>query len=72
LLNTVIDEATLMIDGSDDRKLARDMIDVHGMWAAAAVARENARRAALAGQLAQAKAWVKVLGMIQRQQASRA
>lgn len=72
MLNTVIDEATLMIDGSDDRKLACDMIDVHGMWAAAAVARENARRAALAGQVAQAKAWVRVLGMIQRQQTSRA
>ena len=48
-LNRVIDEAIVMNDGSDDRTLARDMIDVHGPEAAT-VARENARDAALAGQ----------------------
>lgn len=36
-----------MTDGSDDRTLTRDMIDVHGTKAAA-VARDNARAAALA------------------------
>jgi len=55
-------------DGPDDHKLARDMIDVHGTEAAT-VARGNARAAALAGQAAQAKAWIRVLGIIQRQQA---
>jgi hypothetical protein len=38
-----------MNDGSDDNKLAGDLIDVHGREAAT-VARENARAAALAGQ----------------------
>jgi hypothetical protein len=56
-----------MTDGSDDQKLARDMIDVHGTEAAT-VARGNARAAALAGQAMQAKSWIKVLGIIQRQQ----
>jgi hypothetical protein len=60
-----------MTDGSDDQKLARDMIDVHGAEAAT-VARGNARAAALAGQAAQAKSWIKVLGIIQRRQAGRA
>lgn len=62
-----------MTDGCDhrDRTLARDMIDVHGMEAAT-VARENARSAARAGQAAQAKSWIRVLGIIQRQQAGKA
>jgi hypothetical protein len=59
-----------MNDCSDDDKLAGDMIDVHGREAAV-VARENARAAALAGQPAQAKYWIRVLGTIQRQQAGR-
>jgi hypothetical protein len=59
-----------MTDGSDDQNLACDMIDVHG-WEAAAVARGNARAAALAGQAAQAKYWIRVLGTIQRQQAGK-
>jgi hypothetical protein len=69
-----------MTDGSDEElparnmptrnMIARDMIDVHGV-AAAAIARENARGAALAGQPAQAKSWIGVLGLIQRQQAGR-
>jgi hypothetical protein len=59
-----------MTDGSDDQRLARDMIDVHGTEAAA-VARKNARAAALAGQAPQAKSWIRVLGVIQRQQAGK-
>ena len=59
-----------MTDGPDVQKLACDMIDVHGTEAAA-VARENARTAALAGQVSQAKSWIKVLGTIQRQQAGK-
>ena len=57
-----------MNDGSEDDKLAGDMIDVHGREAAV-VARENARAAALAGQPTQAKYWIRVLGIIQKQQA---
>jgi hypothetical protein len=56
-----MDQAMMMTDGSDDRRLARDMIDVHGREAAT-VARGNARAAALAGQAPQAKSWIKVLG----------
>ena len=57
-----------MIEGSDNHALARDIIEVHGREAAS-VARENARSAALAGQAAQAKSWIRVLGIIQRRQA---
>ena len=60
----------MMSDGLDAESLARDMIDVHGTEAAA-VARENARSAALAGQAMQAKSWLGVLGIIQRQQAGK-
>jgi hypothetical protein len=60
-----------MIAGSDERKLAHDMIDVHGREAAK-VARGNARAAALAGQAIQARSWIRVLGMIQRRQAGKA
>jgi hypothetical protein len=59
-----------MTDGSDDHELARDMIDVHGKQAAA-VARQNARATALAGQAEKAKSWIRVLGTIQRQQAGK-
>jgi hypothetical protein len=55
----------------DDDKLASDMIDVHGREAAT-VARENARAAALAGQPMQARYWIRVLGIIQKQQAGKA
>jgi hypothetical protein len=65
-----MDQAMTMTDGSDDRRLARDMIDVHGREAAT-VARGNARAAALAGQAPRAKSWIKVLGMIQRQLADK-
>jgi hypothetical protein len=47
------------------------MIDVHGSEAAT-VARENARAAALARQPTQAKYWIRVLGIIQKQQAGKA
>jgi hypothetical protein len=57
-----------MTDEIDDDTLAHDMIEVHGTRAAA-VARENARAAALAGQAMQAKSWIRVLGIIQRLQA---
>jgi len=60
-----------MTDGSDEDTLAYDMIDVHGTEAAA-VARGNARAAALAGQAMQAKSWIRVLGIIQRRQANQA
>jgi hypothetical protein len=60
-----------MSDGSGDRQLACDIIEVHGREAPT-IARENARAAALAGQAARAKSWIKVLGTIQRQQSSRA
>jgi hypothetical protein len=60
-----------MSNGSDDDNLARDMINVHGKEAAA-VARENARAAAVAGQAEKAKSWIRVLGAIQRQQAGEA
>jgi hypothetical protein len=61
----------VMTEGADDNKLARDMIDVHGRKAPA-VARGNARAAALAGQAIQARSWIRVLGIIQRQQAGKA
>ena len=55
-----------MAGDSDEQRLARSIIEVHGMEAAT-VARGNARGAALAGQLAQAKS---LLGIIQRRQAA--
>jgi len=56
-----------MINATDEKSLARNMIDVHGAGAAT-IARENARGAALAGQPAQAKSWIRVLEIIQRRQ----
>ncbi len=58
-----------MADGSDEQLLAHSIIEVHGAQAAT-IARENARGAALAGQPTQAKAWIRVLGIIQRRQAA--
>ena len=52
-------------DAAGDDLLARNMIDVHGAEAAA-IARGNARSAALAGQATQAKSWIAVLGIIQQ------
>ena len=50
---------------ADEQSLAHDMIEVHGAEAAA-VARANARTAALAAQMAQAKSWIRILEIIQR------
>ena len=55
-----------MTDDPDEPALARDMIEVHGAEAAA-VARGNARQAALAGQPVQARSWIRVVSIIQRQ-----
>ena len=60
----------VVADGVDDQTLAQDMIEVHGREAAT-VARANARAAALAGRAAQAKYWIRVLGLIQRQLAGK-
>ena len=54
-----------MAESEVSAALARDMIDVHGTEAAT-VARNNARAAAIAAQLPQAKAWIRVLDIIQR------
>ncbi len=59
----------IMADDPDEQLLARGIIDVHG-GQAATIVRGNARGSALAGQLAQAKSWIRVLGFIQRQQAA--
>ena len=56
------------MDDPDEKLLARNMVDVHGAEAATIV-RANARGAAVAGQPVQAKAWIRVLGIIQRCQA---
>ncbi len=65
----------VLTEGSDDAVARlRDMIEVHGLEAAA-VARDNAApplHAALAGQATRAKAWIRVLGIIQKQQGIRA
>jgi hypothetical protein len=61
----------VMTDDIDDDTLIHDMIEVHGSGAAA-VARENARTAALAGRGMQARSWIRVLGLIQRRQAGQA
>jgi hypothetical protein len=61
----------MMIDsdnGNDQQRLARDLFEVHGNEAQT-VARGNARAAALVGQPALAKSWIRVLSIIQRQQA---
>jgi hypothetical protein len=55
-------------DGADQERLARDLIEVHGSEAPA-VARGNARTAALAGQLMLAKSWIRVLSIVQHRQA---
>ena len=53
-----------MPDETDEDALARDMIEVHGVEASG-VARANARTAALAGAVASAKRWIRVLEAIQ-------
>jgi len=66
-LYTIID---VRADDAAGQALARDIIAVHGP-AAAAVVRQNATAAALAGQTIQAKSWIAVLGSVQRQQSSK-
>jgi hypothetical protein len=70
-LNATFDLVMVMTDENHDDTLAHDMIEVHGTGAAA-VARQNARTAALSGQATQAKSWIRVLGIIQRGQAGQA
>jgi hypothetical protein len=57
-----------MADDPGEELLAHNMIAVHGAEATTIV-RANARGAAVAGQPAQAKSWIRVLGIIQRSQA---
>jgi len=59
----------MMAEDADEQLLARSIIDIHG-GQAATIVRGNARGAALAGQLVRAKSWIRVLGIIQRQQAA--
>ena len=61
--NIIVDDATLSA-------LAHDIVAVHGTGAAA-IARQNARSAALAGQPAQAKSWLAVVGSVQRLRAEK-
>jgi hypothetical protein len=70
-LGTTFDRMTVTADEIDDDALVRDMIEEHGSGAAT-VARENARTVALAGQTAQPRSWMRVLGIIQRRQAGQA
>ena len=60
-----------MSDDSDEDALARDMIEVHG-GEASRIARANARTAALAGAVASAKRWIRVLEVIQRRRVDKA
>jgi len=52
--------------GADPASLARHMIEVHGSEAVT-IARNNARKAAVAGQPLQAKSWLRVVDLIQQQ-----
>ena len=56
-----------MAEEWSDQPGAHGIIEVHGS-VAVAVARGNATSAALAGQAAQAKLWIRVLSIIQQQQ----
>ena len=60
-----------MPDEADEDALASDMIEVHGVGASG-VARANARTAALAGAVALAKRWIRVLEVVQRRGAEQA
>lgn len=48
-----------------DDERARDLVEVHGLDAAA-VARDMARAAARAGRLAEARNWLQLVDLIQR------
>ena len=60
-----------MPNETEEEALARDMIEVHG-GEASGVARANARTAALAGAVASAKRWIRVLEVVQRRSAEQA
>jgi hypothetical protein len=60
-----------MADAPDEDALAQNMIEVHGIDAAAGVARANARADALAGAIVSAKRWIRVVGAIQRKLAGK-
>ena len=60
----------VMTEERDEELRAHGLIEVHGE-AAAGVARGNASSAALAGQVVQAKSWIKILSIIQQQQANK-
>ena len=60
-----------MPNEADEDALARDMIEVHGVEASG-VPRANARTAALAGAVASAKRWIRVLEVIQRRRVEKA
>jgi hypothetical protein len=64
------EEATVTAGAAAEISLARDMIAVHGPEAGS-VARSNARVEAMAGEGSRAKFWIRVLGIIQRQQTGR-
>ena len=68
---TQMGKIVTMPDEADEDALARDMIEVHGVEAAG-VARANARTAALAGAVASAKRWIRVLEVVQRRSAEQA
>ena len=63
----MIADAFALPGGADAQSLAHDMIEAQ-ISQAADVAPDNAREAALAAQIPQAKSWIKVLALIQRQQ----
>lgn len=69
-LSTPIDEVADNDRCSREQALAHDMIEVHGAEAAT-VARNNARSAALAARLPEAKSWIRLVALIQRQQADK-
>jgi len=68
-MTDVRSEVKVMEELLHDDDLAGAMIEVHGDHAAG-VARSNARGAAVAGQLASARNWLKVVAAIQRRVAS--
>ena len=66
----IVAQGEVLTGELDDHLRADGLIAVHGEGAAA-VARGNATSAALAGQVVQAKSWIKVLSIIQRQQTNK-
>jgi len=69
-VTALVAEELALPGGADAASLARDMIEVHG-GEAATIARHNARAAALGSQPQQAKSWLRVVDLIQRQQADK-